>query len=557
MANSLHEGIVVKPSGGRTSLNIPEVVGSDFEGTTPPRTIVIDADLAEVGTKQRPPFRIDISDHLRVRGAEPPFSINMISYREDTYSAFQRPWTEEDPVVVMDSHGVITYNPSGTYLRNRLEIDIELADAANPASFRGAELGIVYQDPEEIDGRGMRIVRINPDSNDDDEDDDDSGGFGPGPNNGQTGTLTVQMINEIIGDPEAAAEFWAAQGEYDGTCQVASVAGIMQFLGITLPDGSDATFENLQQLTQQTLDLTGLPLEDQQRIAAQLVRGEISAADAGGILGELPSILDPNGEPMYIQITYVDADGNTQIVSDLHPDKTSTDGSWSNSTVILDALGVEHYTGYAADFSTAIRALENNQGLLIFVDGNELWEDNGAILEEAQGFFDDINSSQTRQNHAAWLTGIGPNDEGVVGVYVNDSADLEGGTWYPLETFLGAWEDAEFAFVGVGDTAAPDAGLQSQYQNLQSRIDAEFSNLIGPGSNLPQQFRSEWVNLKPQTIATDYPNLLSLIEEADPGFTADLNMYLESLAEQREEVLERYGIDPDIVEEIVDHVDDE
>ena len=553
MANNLHEGIIVKPSGGRTTLNIPEVVGSDFEATTPPRTIVIDVDLAVVETKQRPPFRIDISEHLRVRGAEPPFSINMISYREDTYSAFQRPWTEEDPVVVMDSHGVITYNPSGTYLRNRLEIDIELADAANPASFRGAELGIVYQDPEEVDGRGMRFIAPGTD----DDDDDDSGGFGPAPNNGQTGTLTVQMINQIIGDPEAAEEFWAAQGQYDGTCQVASIAGIMQFLGITLSDGSDATFENLQQLTQQTLDLTGLPVEEQQRIAALLVRGELSAADAGGVLGALPSILDHNGEPLYIQITYVDADGNTQVVSDLHPDTTNTDGSWSRSTVILDALGVDYYTGYAADFSTAIRALESGQGLLIAVDGYELWENNGEIIEQAQLDFDTINTSQTRQNHAAWLTGIGPNDAGEVGVFINDSVDLEGGTWYPLETFLSAWEDAEFAFIGVGDTAAPDAGLQSQYQNLQNRIDAEFSNLIGPGSHLPQSLRSEWANLKPQTIATEFPTLLPLLEEADPGFTEDLNMYLGALAEQREEVLERYGIDPELVKRIVDHIDHE
>ena len=193
--------------------------------------------------------------------------------------------------------------------------------------------------------------------------------------------------------------------------------------------------------------------------------------------------------------------------------------------------------------------------MLLSVDGYELWENNGALIEEAQINFDNVNSSETRQNHAVWLTGIGPNEDGTLGVYLNDSVDLEGGTWYPLDTFLSAWEDAEFAYVGVGAETAPDAGIQQQYQDLQSKIDDSFPTWIG--SDLPQKFRNEYVNLKPQTLATEYAYLIPTIEENHPGFTEDLNMYLDDLSTQRTEVLGRYDIDEDAVKAITDHVDTE
>ena len=553
MWKGLFDGITVPPSVGRrrkTNLPIPVVAGTDINRKTLVRDtgIVIDSELILVGSSNGPPFTIDISEYLRIRNAEPPYSINMISYREDTFSAFKRPQTEDDPVVQMNEHGIITYNPKGTYLRNRLEIGIQIADINNPFTLRGIELNQPYAAPEDMQG----LVMI-----DDSTDEEGATPLRPiGEDADEDGNIVVQMQSELIGEVDASGQFWARQGNYDGTCVIASAAAILNSLGHTLPNGERPTLDSLSEYVQQEVDLTNLPVEEQRYIVSQILHGQISVEDSGGIVGDRPPIIDPNGNVMYFKITYLDENGVEQVRTDINF-SSDTNGSWSNSTVIFDYLDVDHHTGYAADFSTAIRELEAGNKLLISVDGIELWAENGRVIQEAQDLVDFTIGSETKQNHAVWLTGIEPDENGVLQVILNDSVDTQSASRYPLDVFLSAWEDAEFAYESVGSNFAPDAGLQRQYNSLQKDIDSTFAHLIGPGSDLPQQFRSEYVNLKPQTLATEWAHLVPFAEEAHPGFTNRLNNYLEGLNNQRNEILTRYGIDPDDVKKITEEVDTE
>ena len=151
MNKRLFEGIIVKPSGGRTGipLPIPDVPGAYIRKSPSPTKnvrfstasgIIKATDSTPVIKSQiehRAQFKIDVSEHLRLHGAKPPFNISMISVREVAISDLASGWSQDNQFVTMDENGIITYEPIGTFVRNTLLIGVEVSDADTPPTPAG------------------------------------------------------------------------------------------------------------------------------------------------------------------------------------------------------------------------------------------------------------------------------------------------------------------------------------------------------------------------------------------------------------------------------------
>ena len=142
MWKGLFDGITVPPSVGnrrKTSLPIPEVIGTDItESEQPPPQIEVETKPAVIDPLEsttiidddenlRAQFKIDLSDHLRVINAEPPYNIRLVGVQEFSTSYLSEGYSEDNRFASLDEHGVLTYQPRGTYLRNALAIQVEIS----------------------------------------------------------------------------------------------------------------------------------------------------------------------------------------------------------------------------------------------------------------------------------------------------------------------------------------------------------------------------------------------------------------------------------------------
>ena len=215
MAN-LHEGIVVTPRGGRRArVPIPTVMGTNVSSFQAAESEVeVEAMPAVVKASEEYPFKIDVSQQLRLQGAEPPYSINLLRFYERTTSAERQEWSADNPFVSMDEQGVITYEPRGTYVRNQLIIRVGVGAENAPAPQEEVEVGDIYAAPEE-----ERTL------DDDPEFDQDDAPMLDGIE------VPIQFTEDVIGDPEAEQQFWTNQ-QMDQTCAAASTGSALASEGV-------------------------------------------------------------------------------------------------------------------------------------------------------------------------------------------------------------------------------------------------------------------------------------------------------------------------------------
>lgn len=571
------EGIIVRPSGGRgkaTSINLPGSYIESSKGNEKPRVEATTKNAA-VGAASPYPFKIDISHQLRIHGATPPFEINLVNAEEITISSQKRDYDQSDPFITMDEHGIVTYSPRGLYVRNTLHLQIELADKNNPPTAFGQASGEVYKD--NVDPRGTsRIPRIPIEDL-------------------ETLNILVQFHNNVIGDGQKEAEFWQQQG-MEPTCALAACAGVLASLGITDADGE---LMNYWTLLNQALTLTfpdryatikeynlpPIPLyrahgkhrilhepnkpeipqdlihdsfEGEDEYYDILARGDVMQTreyfDRVTQTGELPS-----GHYAYLyEILNYRESPNYQGMVEVYPtnisnNSTSSGDSWVAIHIMLNANGVKTRTGSGAEVSTVIQELLAGNKVIVGVDATELAEKPELMDAQSQAdrlallnIGEDLDSGA---NHAVWLTEIDTSADPPT-VTINDSA-RGGGIVMPLDQFLAAWGDADYLYVGTGDNPLPPE-IVTQEAEIQRRYAEALED-----EGYPEYYidRISKVNSTSQLVQID-KRITDIVEKRFPG-TEDLaTSYLQNLQNNRQKILEEAGLDPDLLDDITETLDD-
>lgn len=578
----LFEGIIVRPSGGRGHVPAPTLIEgtsvNTARGNLKPR---LDAEVknAAIGAATAYPFKIDVSQQLRLKGATPPYSINLVGVEELTISSEQRPWDPDDPFLTMDEHGVVTYAPKGTYVRNTLRLQVELADKDNPSTAFGQAAGEVYRgEVEEDDGRRGAI-----------------GGVPVA--EGDILDFIVQFHNNVVGDGFGESLFWQNQG-MEPTCALAACAGVLASLAIIDENGE---FIDYWKLLQQALTLTfpehpfdpnlpeefrvpPIPLYRAHRTERVLDEPNRPAIPQALLDQDVPDeyfeILT-NGDVMqtreyfdrvtqtaeltpeayaylYELLNYRESDDYDGEFAE-RPRNVSNNAanegdSWVAIHIMLNANGVKTRTGSGAEVSTIIQELLAGNKVIVGVDANELAERPELMKAQSQSdrlallnIGEDLN---TLANHAIWLTEIDNSDPNNPTVTINDSA-RGGGIEMPLDQFLAAWEDADYMYVATGESPLPPEiaaqGAEIQRMFAETLSQAKFSDF-----HIDRLARVHTTVTLAQWVADpDNTSFGDLVREVFPESEALALEYLENLEANREEILEMHNFDPDLLENLV------
>ena len=573
MWKGLFDGITVPPSVGRrqkTSLPIPEVIGTDItESNDPPSGVDASAIPAVISTHKpfaidengvRRPFEIDISDQLRVHGGEPPFDINLIGVNVYTFSSIENDRISTEIPATLDEHGILTYNPAGTYLYNALSIRVEIADEAHPPTPDAQIVGAVYEAPfdgppePDIDPRPVII--------------------GENLLPGQV-DLEIQMEPGNYGDPEYLAQFWSDQGQTP-TCVAAAVGSSLDAMGL-------GSYEEVLR-----------------RTTVYDVDGEYFVYDANGnFVPGTNTLIQRLGQPIYHAFVALDDNGNPTYLPNgelstfdtmfshkydpvlFKPD--STLAYKSPQEAIFEGFGVESHVTYMTDFTQLIGYLKNGQMVIASVDALELWGSNGALLTEAQEnadsdwnefYTDEVDPLASGRNHAVWITGIkNINDPENATIIINDSNRLqgEGGAEYSLQRFLAAWEDGEFYALVTGDPLPPrqlpfneaTTGLATRMIRnwpYQAIYDAPEDIRSQFQMAFPENFQGELQNYKhPKRLLNldidpeAFIYIVDAIEEESPGFKEAYAEWTKDLQAEQIEILNELGISPEAIK-LVDEI---
>ena len=547
MSLRLFEGIVVDPSGGRRAKSLGLVPGIRVSSVQE-ATIEIETIPATIELNQQYPFRVRIGEHLRLKGAEPPYDINMIRATEYTESVLQRPWDPEDPFVTMDAQGVITYTPTGGYVGNVLIIEVAVADANAPPKVPTQQRGEVYRNPDappadEVEDPNTKMVLV-----------EVEGGI-------------------VIGEPEAAEQYWEHQGN-NGTCMLYALAGIIAATGIDI---------------------------DPLLLMARMTEG----------FGLIPDILGPDGNPMYRLYTeaeraelealyppeqYGFADGGYLL-----PAVWPVRGYSRNDVMVavMDAFDVPYRHRNSTGFVDIVEELLAGNKVFVSIDSDELWNNKvirGSVLRaEEDAYVQEVLDEWTRTgdahlftpefeqqlresfrnslplvsaNHAVWVTGIEFPDGGDPVVIINDSAQGAGDR-IPLDVFLSAWEDSEYFYIATGAEQPVSETRQALRENKKTVSDvlADFSAIAQglrehPDPEVTRRVIEAYTAVQDQR-QTDFPRiiarevnvvatLLPTLELLHPGITEVFREWKNLYEAGRNATLAALGLTLEQIEDIVD-----
>ena len=458
------------------------------------------------------PYRVDLKSLVSNLGLNG--EVNILSVEQISASGLATEWSQDNKFVRINRRGVITYRPKGTYLTNRLIIEFEAGDLLHPPTRRARRIGRRY----ESFGSNRRS-----------QESGSAEGKNYGPPLDQleqfgepvVATVALQLQDDVIGDPEKEKEFWQYQGS-DPTCLVAAVAAVLASLGITV-DGEPITYLNV------------------------LAEVAVKVDENGNQIGELPPYLSSTGLPEYE--VYTDPDGNI----DVEHVYANSDG-WHTVHRILNHYGVETHTGYAKHFSTIINELEAENKVIAYIDSTELW--NSEYITRIQASTDaekpnGENGTPIRSsNHAIWITGIDYSDPDNPMIIINDPA-WEGargaGARYPLERFLASWEDSKFIYTATSEHA-PDLAFQMNRREIERRLDSYFVSQRDDTSRflIDGGFFLAYIQ---------NPILAAEIEIQSPGTRELIRRYIIDLRSEEQRILNRYNIDPELIESIYFNVD--
>ena len=441
------------------------------------------------------PFTLDLKTKVRNLGRLGR-EINITGIRELSESRFSTAWTPENKFLTIDSQGVITYTPKGTYLTNRLLVEFEAADADHPPTRAAREKGETYESFNPSMSMPTVGQNLSPVS----------------------GKVAIQVKNDILGDPEKAKEFWMHQVD-EPTCAVAAIASILASLGRTV-DG-------------ELIDYLDVLNEVAVRVDAD-----------GNIIGPLPPYLASNGKPQYT--VYEDGEGNRTVKI------MDTGDKWEIVSRLLKHYKVTSHTGQADHFSTIIRELEAGNKILAYVDGREMLSTDYITKAwehlENQTFNGPNGTKFTKADHAVWITGIDYTDRQNPVVILNDPGTLRGaGLRIPLEQFLAGWEDGSFMYTSTG-SVAPDMLTQHKRVDIEWKLYHHFLNNPDDGDlhRLGTDFFYNYIN---------DPELVQKIEAKNPGLKWDIRGYLYDLNEQEKRIFSEYGIDAETINSFYSNVD--
>ena len=558
--NRLHEGIIVKPSSGRTTLNIPEVVGTSVAAVNVPDTSVeIEVHSAVVDASDAYPLRFSIAEHLRLRGLQPPYEINAVSIRELSNSARSEPWATDNAFATVDAHGMIEYVPQGATLRNALVVEFQILGSGEQPNTDAEILGQVYQGNEEVADQhkdAQNRVPIVPE------------------NVMHEGQIILPLKNDLLGDPVAARQFWQSQG-MEPTCAIAAASSVLLSLGI------DVDYETL--LAQAVTEIPGFTgagsfLYTAHSIKTVLIEPSKPMRPEGGfsqyLTEPLPRVffdLSQDGTPEEIA-AFLSANQSfpsalRQYLQELHDYRASEDYDGYEQTSytdiqtgtnaygiarMLEHNGVNARLGYGGDFADIVNELLQGNRLIVTVDAHELA--GSQFIRMVQDESDLIalltrpESLNSGANHAVWLTGIDTLTEGGPYVILNDSGNENGaGLRVSLAQFIAAWEDGDYSYITTGD---PPPSISTEAGMLRGFIEDSIRDLL-VNANMSTEAADQYLSssfhkaIQSPTIRADLPEVVqNAIDE-----------YIDVNNADKRFLLEQTGLDDDEIQRLKELLD--
>ena len=464
------------------------------------------------------PIQVDLNRHIRGLMQDTEFRI--VEVREHTPSLVKTNLSEnlED--------GVYAYAPQGNYLHNFLEVMIEVFDDLHPTIQAS---------------RAPQYAPIMP-------------GFASTSELGQSTieTVLVSVEDDVIGDPDKEGVFWTDQGN-NGTCLLAATGSILESLGI-------GSYDDLLSRTVVRINGNGNVIDDNNNIVPRANWGEYFESIGVDILID--------GFPPYVEIVERLSNEYLTAVEFKNPgiSRLLTVGSimpnpalrqkWDWVQTVFDAYDVPSHTGYATNFGTIVKEIQEGNKIVAYVDATELWR--SPLIE----FIDDndfipFSAARSSENHALWITGIDTNTN-PPSIILNDSGSESGReARYPLEAFLNAFEDSEFVYTATG-ADSPDADIQAQRKEIYDIIFDDFH----PSGLTNQRFMDvtdRLVSNRFNKNLRDY-DFIDKLDAKYPGFRAKVRAYKMAVEEQRTDVLSSIGLSTEEIaeiKEIFEDVDDE
>ena len=596
----LLEGYIVRPSNARgvRPIRLVEGINVNQSETFEPPLIDVETIPAFVPASSPYPFRIDVSEHLRLHGAEPPFSINMVRVQEFTESVEQRLLDEDDPYISMDESGIITYRPRGTYLNNALVIGLQVGDVQRPPTAPAKDIGEVYRrekpppDPNRLDRRPI------------------GGGVQ------ENGELAIHVLNNILGMPEAWAEFWQNQG-MNGTCALVCVTAMMQSLGVTDENGDPLTLEKVINdglYRMKTADGKHPLYTAHETVTVFFEPGKPRPPDPSGFSVMPPSryyVIVRNGTPDETAYLLSDAKSGRitltqeaiEYLERLNAYRHSPDyaprfedmprkiyptgaavpelgipvdlnvrrDGWNIINRMMEFYGVESHTGRATDFRAVLRLLEEDRRIAIYVDADELH--NNRYIRRAQengeqwllNYLEDPLESTA--SHAIWVTGIDLSDPENPMVIVNDSGasasdDTGRAERLSLPVFLSVWKDSGYTFTATGEPIPEIESQAIKHRTVRENVDRTIASMLysRADANIPPPMLVERLksaeNLYDFSRNINDEELLDEVEFRFPGTKATWEEYLAEKESEDNDIYERYNLDPEEIKRLQDEADE-
>ncbi len=124
--------------------------------------------------------------------------------------------------------------------------------------------------------------------------------------------------------------------------------------------------------------------------------------------------------------------------------------------------GIDNHHNANADISDLAWELQQGHGVIVGVKSGELWENN-SLLDDLKEFLCDAfgldKGTWNPADHAVVVTGIDMSDPANPQVIINDSGHPNGqGAAYPLDKFMGAWENGGFCYTATDEPLPNNEG---------------------------------------------------------------------------------------------------
>lgn len=498
--------------------------------------IFIDESLLKIPASEFP-FKINLSE--RIHNVQGDTVLNILSITEATQSVRQ---TDFEDSLVYENPFFIAYEPQGNFLHTTLKVKFEVSDALRSATPEAISSGSTYASPS------VPVIMQPPSSLPPTE-----------------GELCIQIIDDVLGDPEKENEYWNFQGN-NGTCLIASVGSILESQGV-------ATFEEvLQRVTVGVNSAGAYVVLDENQNPVLDRNGQWLLYGTRGYDNSTPDILRIDGRFAYVKFLETPGQGYRNQISDARGGITPRleevlkkgaifpnpllKQNWGWTEQIFDAYNVESHTGYASNFAEIIEELNAGNGIVAYIDAKELWnsKDNSLLARIIRSGWVPLDYARTVQNHAVWITGLDVSDPENPVMIINDSGDQDDGAGarYPLKDFIASFEDAEFVYQATGKP--PNAPLQADRNSLVREVYDYYVDYYTDRGRDANDF-CERVLAERFNEYLRNETLINLIDMQSPGFRDRVDAYKTAVEQNRVNVLEAVELDPDEIEKIFEEVD--